>query len=124
MAKARYETRGEAYKESIKRREFDTPRKSKFYNAYDTADTPKNVPGLAANSPAQRHTRQKSAILGRQSRIDKKTCKWPVSKANPDRDLLLEQQIEKYNIPVKRRQLTRKLNVTVGFTGEHSDITM
>jgi len=61
-------------------------------------------------SPAHRRTRQMSKVLGRRSRISKETCQMLVSPSrNPVRDQLYEAQIEYHNLPVKRRQLQKKL---------------
>lgn len=54
-------------------------------------------------------------MLGRPSRVTKSMCKMLVDPAkNPIRDQLYEAQIAHHNIPVRKRQLQRKL-------GEHTN---
>ena len=61
-------------------------------------------------SLAKRRTWQRSKALGRPSRVTKSTCKLLVSPSrNPVRKQPLEAQIAFHDIPVKKRQLQRKL---------------
>ena len=61
-------------------------------------------------SPTHRKTRQRSKVLGRRSRVSKETCKMVVSpRRNPVRDQPYEAQIDYHNLPIKPRQLQRKL---------------
>jgi hypothetical protein len=61
-------------------------------------------------SIAYRSTRNRSTKLGRPSKVTKSMCKMLVDPAqNPVRDQLYEAQIEYHSLPVKKRQLQRKL---------------
>ncbi|XTI86240.1 hypothetical protein V2W45_1519188 [Cenococcum geophilum] len=99
--------------------EYDTIAKARFFDAWDTRDGSKTQGALAREagtsaptasrwlkeraqigSPARRHTRRRSAILGRKSRISKETCEMLE---------LYKAQIEYHHLPLKRRQLRRKL---------------
>lgn len=61
-------------------------------------------------SRAKRRTRSTSGKLGRPSKVTKSMCKKLVDpKQNPLRYQALEAQIEHFNVPVKKRQLQRKL---------------
>lgn len=68
-------------------------------------DQRKNMGNLAMRS-----TRKVSQKLGRQSKVTKKMAQMLVNpKLNPVRDQLYEAQIEYHQLPVKKRQLQRKL---------------
>ncbi|KAH7370668.1 hypothetical protein BKA65DRAFT_488999 [Rhexocercosporidium sp. MPI-PUGE-AT-0058] len=59
---------------------------------------------------AMRTTRGVSKKLGRRSKVTRAMCQMLIDpKRNPVRDQLYEAQIEYFNLPVKRRQLSRKL---------------
>jgi transposase len=65
---------------------------------------------LDMGEEAKRHTRARSKVLGRNSRVTKSTCKMLVSPSrNPVRKQSLDAQIEYHKIPVQKRQLQRKL---------------
>ncbi len=64
----------------------------------------------AMGSEAKRRTRQRSSILGRNSKVSKAECKLLVSPTrNPVRKQPLDAQIAYHGIKVKKRQLQRKL---------------
>ncbi|KAH8585433.1 hypothetical protein B0O99DRAFT_749035 [Bisporella sp. PMI_857] len=59
---------------------------------------------------AKKPMRNKSSVLGRKSRVDKSICKMLCSPTrNPVRMEQYEAQIEYYNLPIKKRQLQRKI---------------
>lgn len=59
---------------------------------------------------AKRRTRKRSQILGRKSKVTKSMCKMLVSPSrNPVRKQLYNAQISYHNLPIKERQLQRKL---------------
>lgn len=58
---------------------------------------------------AKRRTRPRSKILGHKSRVTKAMCKTLVSPSNPVWKQSYEVQIEYHYIPIKRRQLQKKL---------------
>ena len=61
-------------------------------------------------SMAYRHTRSRSTKLGRRSKMTPAICKMLISpRRNPVRFAPLEAQLAYHNIPVKRRQATRKI---------------
>src|SRR4051812_35961394 len=61
-------------------------------------------------SLAKKKTRQRSSVLGRQSKVTKSMCKMLVSPSqNPVRKQPYEAQIEYHNIPIGKRQLQRKI---------------
>jgi transposase len=61
-------------------------------------------------SLAYRSLRKRSTNLGRPSKVTKSMCQMLVDpERNPVRDQLYEAQIEFHGIPVKKRQLQRKL---------------
>ncbi len=109
--------------------EADTVKKTRFFHAYDKEISFKSLRQIAREeqtdegtarrwikqrnnigSLAYRHTRKMSNKLGRRLKITKKVCKILVSPSrNPVRNQLYDAQIAFYNIPVKRRQLQKKL---------------
>ncbi|KAH7384803.1 hypothetical protein BKA64DRAFT_149709 [Cadophora sp. MPI-SDFR-AT-0126] len=102
--------------------EYNTIEKTRFFNAYDREYPGKSIPVLALESgtseptakrwlAAYRHTRKRSKILGKQSRVSKEQCERLVSPSNPVRDQHLEAQIDHFNIEVKPRQLKKMLKV-------------
>ena len=63
---------------------------------------------------ALRSTRKVSKKLGRKSKVTKAMCQMLVDPTrNPVRDQHYEAQIEYHNLPIKRRQLQRKLKELV-----------
>lgn len=115
--------------EPLANREATTTRKCKFFDALAQEARSKSLRRISKDcgivestgrkwkkqldnmgSLAKRRTRQRSSILGRKSKVSKSTCKMLVSPSrNPVRDQLLEAQIEHHQIPVKKRQLQKKL---------------
>jgi hypothetical protein len=113
----------------IEAKEFDTVKKTGFFRDYDRFHGKKTLAQISAEngttdrtarrwlkqrceigSPAYRHTRKRSKVLGRRSRVSKETCKMLCSPSrNPVRDQQYEAQIAFHNIPVEKRQLQRKL---------------
>ncbi|PQE11533.1 hypothetical protein CJF31_00011044 [Rutstroemia sp. NJR-2017a BVV2] len=109
--------------------EADTPRKTMFFNALAQEGNSKAVRTIAKEygiakstgqkwrkqyldmgEEAKRHTRPRSKVLGRNSRVTKSMCKMLVSPSkNPIRKQPLDAQIEYHKIPVQKRQLQRKL---------------
>ena len=109
--------------------EADTMKKTRFYTAYDKEIRFKSVRQIAYDSKtpestarrllkqrenmgslAYRTTRMKSHKLRRPSKVTKSISKMLIDLAkNPIRDQLYEAQIAYCNIPVKKRQLQRKL---------------
>lgn len=108
--------------------QYATPKKSAFFSKIDLNAQSKPFAHLCAElqiftrtgyrwleerrqigSPACRRSRQRSQILGRKSRVSKLTCKFLVSNQNQYRDQTYECQIEKYNIPIKKRALQTQL---------------
>jgi transposase len=108
----------------------DSVKKTRFFQAYDRKGPGESCRSISKEfginhttgsrwlqeretfgSPAYRTKRKKSMKLGRRSKISKETCRMLVSPSrNPVRDQTLEAQIAYHDLPVKRRQLTRKLN--------------
>jgi transposase len=69
---------------------------------------------------AKRSTRQRSSILGRNSKISKSTYKMLVSPTqNPVRKEPLGSQIAYHNLPIKTRQLRRKLKDHTKGSGQY-----
>ena len=65
-------------------------------------------------SPAYRHTRQRSEILGRRPKVSKEQCEILVSPTqNPVRDQHYEVQIKHHNLDTSVRQLQRRLKQTI-----------
>jgi hypothetical protein len=113
----------------IKAKEFDTIKRSAFFRDYDQFHGSKTLGTISADnnisdrtarrwlaerrdigSPAYRHMRQRSKVLGRKSRVSKETCQMLVSPSrNPVRDQLYEAQIQYHHIPIQPRQLIRRL---------------
>lgn len=61
-------------------------------------------------SPARRRLRPRSTNMGHPSQVSDETCKMLVSPSrNPVRDQQYEAQIEYYKLPIKKRQLQRRL---------------
>ncbi|PQE33963.1 hypothetical protein CJF32_00002810 [Rutstroemia sp. NJR-2017a WRK4] len=115
--------------EPLNGKEADTPRKSAYFvalacdggkKAYSTIAKECNiVPSTARDwryqyenmgTVAKRYLRPRSKILGRKSKVTKSMCKMLVSPSrNPVRKQPLEAQIAFHKLPVKPRQLGRKL---------------
>ncbi|PQE30407.1 phosphoribosylformylglycinamidine cyclo-ligase protein [Rutstroemia sp. NJR-2017a WRK4] len=115
--------------EPLNGKEADTPRKSAYFvalardggkKAYSTIAKECNIaPSTARDwrhqyenmgAVAKRHLRPRSKILGRKSKVTKSMCKMLVSPSrNPVRKQPLEAQIAFHKLPVKPRQLGRKL---------------
>ncbi|PQE16394.1 hypothetical protein CJF31_00009603 [Rutstroemia sp. NJR-2017a BVV2] len=113
----------------LRGKEADTPRKTQFFNALARKGNSKAIRTIAKEyciaestarkwrqqyldigEEAKRYTRARSKVLGHNSRVTKSICKMLVSPSkNPVRKQPLEAQIEYYKIPVKKRQLQRKL---------------
>jgi hypothetical protein len=110
--------------------EYTTIEKTRFFNAYDRDHPAKSIPQLALESgtseptakrwlrdrvknqdSAYRHTRQRSKVLGKQSRVTKEQCERLVSPSNPVRGQFLEAQIDHFHVEVKPRQLKKMLKV-------------
>ncbi len=107
---------------------YDTPKKARFFNAFDNAG-PRPIltricdqQGIHRDTgrrwlaerkeygpDAVRKSRGRSKILGRKSRVSKKQCQFLVSKENQLCDQLLECQIENHEILVKKRALQTQL---------------
>ena len=114
--------------EASKPKPYDTPKKARFFNAYDNAGPRPILTRVCDQQEIHRETghrwlrerkeygpdavrksRGRSEILGRKSRVTKAQCKFLVSKKNQLRDQLLECQIANYDIPVKKRALQAQL---------------
>jgi transposase len=115
--------------EPLAGREATTTRKCKFFDALDRDRGSKSLRQISADCKiseacgrkwkkqreelgpfAKRKTRPRSKVLGRKSRVTKSICKKLVSPTrNPVRKQPYEAQIAFHKIPVKRRQLQRKL---------------
>lgn len=127
------QTRSKGYKSPPKQRsrgiQAKTPKKSDFYGAWDRRASGETLKSICEatdtttptarrwlhqrdilGSPSYRRTRKLSDRLGRGSGISKETCQMLVSPSrNPVRDQDYDAQIAHHNLPVKRRQLQRKL---------------
>jgi transposase len=109
--------------------EATTTRKCKFFNALARSSGSKSLRQISADckiseacgrkwkeqleeigSLAKRKTWQRSQVLGRKSKVTKSMCKMLVSPTrNPVRKQPYKAQISYHKIPVKRRELQRKL---------------
>lgn len=110
-------------------RDANTIKKTRFYDAYDEHHEHKSMRAICAGekitegcgrkwirqrqelgSAAYRHSRGRSTKLGRPSKVTKSMCKMLVDPTqNPIRNQPYDAQIAYHRIPVKRRQLQRKL---------------
>ena len=109
--------------------ELDTIKKSRFFEAYDEKDPKESMRAFATRcsiprataqrwlqqrelegSAAYRRKRKQSIRLGRPSKVSKELCQQLCDPTqNPIRDQHLEAQISHFKVPVKIRQLQRKL---------------
>jgi hypothetical protein len=116
----------------LPRCEADTLKKKHFFDAYDEHYPSKSLRLISREnqvhvstasywlrqrnqlgSPAYRHTRKKSQILGRRSKVSKEQCKQLVSPSrNAVRDQRYEVQIQHHNLDISVRQLQRRLKQT------------
>jgi transposase len=112
--------------------DYDTVKKLRFFNAYDTRGPTDSLRSIAREyapslstahrwlkkrnelgSPAYRRTRKLSVRLGRRPAVSKEQCQILVSPSkNPVRDQLYEAQIEYYNLHVHPRTIQRRLRKT------------
>ena len=120
---------------SSSRREFNTPQKTRFYEAYDRQEPGESHRSICRRFhlheatarlwlrqrrelglDAYRHTRQLSNQLGRRSKVSNDVCQMLVSPDyNPYRQQRLEAQIEHFGLDISRRRLqTRILKSTKG----------
>ena len=115
--------------EPLAGKEATTTRKCKFYDALAKNGASKSLRRISADCSiseacgrkwkkqleelgpiAKRKTRQRSQILGRNSKVTKSMCKTLVSPTkNPVRKQPYEAQIQYHKLPVKKRQLQYKL---------------
>ena len=108
---------------------YDSPTKVRFFKAWDEREPGQSLRAFTAQctpskstaarwlqerdnigSPTGRKARKRSTRLSRRSKLSKDTCKILISPSrNRVRDQHLDTQIAFYNLPIKARQLTRKL---------------
>jgi hypothetical protein len=110
-------------------REANTVRKTRFFNIFDSKSRDQSLRSIARQqkvpestartwlqqrrnlgSPAYRHTRKLSTVLGRKSKITKPVTQKLLSPQNPVRFEPLKVQITYYGLRVSERQLRRKLS--------------
>ena len=114
--------------EPLSNKEATTRRRSKFFDALVYYKDSKSLRSIAKEcgirpttartwrdqwktmgSEAKRRLRARSNILGRRSRVTKAMCKALVSPSNPVRKQPYDTQIAYHKLPVKKRQLQRKI---------------
>ena len=114
--------------EPLSNKEATTRRRCKFFDALAQYKDSKSLRSIAKEcgigpttartwrdqwktmgSEAKRRLRPRSNVLGRQSRVTKAMCKALVSLSNPVRKQPYDTQIAYHKLPVKRRQLQRKI---------------
>ncbi|KAG4427311.1 hypothetical protein IFR05_017205, partial [Cadophora sp. M221] len=115
-----------AWKKDLK--EYDTPAKQRFFDAFNRDSEVKKIEEIASDSgtsrttayrwlherdeigsPACRHKRKRSIKLGRKSRVTKEHVDQLLSHSNPVRNQLYEVQLQHFKIPVKPRALKTQL---------------
>jgi hypothetical protein len=109
--------------------EYDTVKKTRFFNAYDKQSSSSSIRSVAAQygiadktarrwlhereihgSIAYRRSRKRSIRLGRLPKLSHDTCEMLVSPSrNPVRNQLYEAQIQYHNLNVSKRTVQRRL---------------
>ena len=112
-----------------RRKEYSTPQKTRFFEAYDKESTFKSLPTISdenniptptarrwlrlrndIGTEAYQKTRRRSKVIGRKKIISKTTCQMLVDPVqNPVRDQQFEAQMEHFHIPGTTRTLQKAL---------------